>query len=421
MHVKGLQVLDSRGNPTVEALVITEGGGYGRAIAPAGASKGKLEAVDLRDGGKAYGGMGVSKAVESINKYIAPAILGMDSSDFREVDRKIIEVDGTPNKSRLGGNACVATSLAVIKAAADTAGIPLFEFLGGRRARTLPVPLMNVINGGAHAGNKLSIQEFMIVPAGADTFSDAIRIAVEVYKSLKTYLKERYGPSAINVGDEGGFAPPLELTRDALNALSEAIRRAGYIPGNEVLLAMDAAASHFYRGDQTYEIDGKKLSNTELIDYYVALVDEYPLVLLEDPFAEDDPEPFKELRTKLAGKVIIIGDDIIVTRKDLAEKYFAGGYIDGAIIKVNQVGTFTEAEDTIRYLLSSGGKAVISHRSGESEDTTIAHIVVAYETGLIKTGAPARGERTAKYNELLRIEDYLGGEAVFAGKKVFLR
>ena len=421
MHVKGLQVLDSRGNPTVEALVITEGGGYGRAIAPAGASKGKLEAIDLRDGGKAYGGMGVSKAVESINKYIAPAILGMDASDFREVDRKIIEVDGTPNKSRLGGNACVATSLAVIKAAADTAGVPLFEFLGGRRARTLPVPLMNVINGGAHAGNKLSIQEFMIVPAGADTFSDAIRIAVEVYKSLKSYLKEKYGPSAINVGDEGGFAPPLEFTRDALDALLEAIKRAGYTPGNEVLLAMDAAASHFYKGNQIYEIDGKELSSTELINYYMSLVNEYPLVLLEDPFAEDDPEPFKELREKLGGKVTIIGDDIIVTRKDLAEKYFTGGYIDGAIIKVNQVGTFTEAEDTIRYLLNSGGKAVISHRSGESEDTTIAHIVVAYETGLIKTGAPARGERTAKYNELLRIEDYLGSEAIFAGKKVFLR
>ncbi len=421
MHVKGLQVLDSRGNPTVEALVITEGGGYGRAIAPAGASKGKLEAIDLRDGGKAYGGMGVSKAVESINKYIASAILGMDASDFREVDRKIIEVDGTPNKSRLGGNACVATSLAVVKAAADTAGVPLFEFLGGRRARTLPVPLMNVINGGAHAGNKLSIQEFMIVPAGADTFSDAIRVAVEVYKSLKSYLKEKYGPSAINVGDEGGFAPPLELTRDALDALLEAIKRAGYTPGNEILLAMDAAASHFYEGNQVYEIDGKELSSTELIDYYMSLVNEYPLVLIEDPFAEDDPEPFKELRAKLGGKVTIIGDDIVVTRKDLAEKYFASGYIDGAIIKVNQVGTFTEAEDTIRYLLNSGGKAVISHRSGESEDTTIAHIVVAYETGLIKTGAPARGERTAKYNELLRIEDYLGGEAIFAGKKVFLR
>jgi len=421
VHVKGLQVLDSRGNPTVEALVITEGGGYGRAIAPAGASKGKLEAIDLRDGGKAYGGMGVSKAVESINKYIASAILGMDASDFREVDRKIIEVDGTPNKSRLGGNACVATSLAVVKAAADTAGVPLFEFLGGRRARTLPVPLMNVINGGAHAGNKLSIQEFMIVPAGADTFSDAIRVAVEVYKSLKSYLKEKYGPSAINVGDEGGFAPPLELTRDALDALLEAIKRAGYTPGNEILLAMDAAASHFYEGNQVYEIDGKELSSTELIDYYMSLVNEYPLVLIEDPFAEDDPEPFKELRAKLGGKVTIIGDDIVVTRKDLAEKYFASGYIDGAIIKVNQVGTFTEAEDTIRYLLNSGGKAVISHRSGESEDTTIAHIVVAYETGLIKTGAPARGERTAKYNELLRIEDYLGGEAIFAGKKVFLR
>ncbi len=418
--VRGLQVLDSRGNPTVEAIVYTEGGGCGRAIAPAGASKGKFEAVDLRDGGKAYGGMGVTKAIESINKYIGPAITGMDASRFREVDRKIIDVDGTPNKSRLGGNACVATSLAVIKAAADTSDTPLFEFLGGKRARTLPVPLMNVINGGAHAGNKLSIQEFMIVPAGADSFSDAIRIAVEVYKELKKYLKEKYGPSAINVGDEGGFAPPLELTRDALNALTEAIKRAGYVPGNDVYLAIDSAASHFYR-DGGYEIDGKLLKSEELMEYYLQLINEYPLILLEDPFAEGDPKPFKELRSKLKGRPIVIGDDIVVTRKDLIAKYFESGHIDGAIIKVNQVGTFTEAEESLTYLLRRGGKAVISHRSGESEDTTIAHIAVAYETGLIKTGAPARGERTAKYNELLRIEDYLGGDAVFLGKNAFLR
>ncbi len=420
VRVKGLQVLDSRGNPTVEAVVATEGGGYGRAIAPAGASRGRLEAVDLRDGGKDYGGMGVTKAVESINKYIGPAIKGMDSSRFRKIDKRIIEIDGTQNKSRLGGNACVATSLAVIKAAADTAGQPLFEFLGGRRARMLPVPLMNVLNGGAHAGNELSIQEFMIVPVGADTFSEAIKISVEVYKSLRTYLKNRYGPSAVNVGDEGGFAPPLKMTRDALNSLAEAVKGAGYSLGDDVFLAIDSAASQFYNNGK-YMIDGRELSGSDLIEYYISLVNEYPIILIEDPFAEEDPEPFKELRSRLNGKVVVIGDDLVVTRSDLIRRRFEGGYIDGAIIKVNQVGTFTEAEDSITYLLRRGGKAVISHRSGESEDTSIAHIAVAYETGLIKTGAPCRGERTAKYNELLRIEDYLSGDALYPGKNAFLR
>ncbi len=422
VYVKGLQVLDSRGNPTVEVLVITEAGGYGRAIAPSGASKGKHEAVDLRDGGTEYGGMGVRKAVDAVNKYLAPAIIGMDTSNYREVDEKIIEVDGTPNKSRLGGNACVATSLAVIKAAADTAGVPLFEFLGGKRARTLPVPLMNVINGGAHAGNELSIQEFMIVPVGADTFSEAIRLAVEIYKSLKNLLKSKYGPSAINVGDEGGFAPPMRNSAQALDALVGAIKNAGYEPGEDVALALDAAASQFFDpSKKTYNIDGKLLSSNELIDYYISLVEQYPIRSIEDPFSEDEPSMFGELRRRLRAKALIIGDDITVTRLDLTRENFESGNIDGAIIKVNQIGTFSQAEDTIRYLLSVGGRAIISHRSGETEDTTIAHIAVAYETGLIKTGAPARGERTAKYNELLRIEDYLGSEAEFLGEKVFLR
>jgi len=418
VETRGLQVLDSRGNPTVEALVITEGRGYGRAIAPAGASRGKLEAVDLRDGGKAYGGMGVLKAVEAINKYIGPAIRGMSSYEYRLVDKKIIEVDGTPNKSRIGGNACVATSLATIKAAADTLGVPLFEFLGGRRARTLPTPLMNVINGGVHAGNNLSIQEFMIVPLGADNFSGALKIAMEVYKALKSFLKEKYGPSSINVGDEGGFAPPMDNTEEALIALEKSISKAGYTLGSDVSLALDAAATQFYDANKNkYLIDGKELEPDELIDHYEKILESHEIILFEDPFAESMPEMFGELRKRV--KPLIIGDDITVTRKELIEKYFKEGHIDGAIIKVNQIGTFSEAEEAIRYLQRVGGKAIISHRSGETEDTTIAHIAVAYETGLIKTGAPARGERTAKYNELLRIEDYLGTIAEYLGKKAF--
>ena len=418
VETKGLQVLDSRGNPTVEALIITEGGGYGRAIAPAGASRGKLEALDLRDGGRAYGGMGVLKAVEAINKYISPAINGMSSYEYRLVDKKIIEVDGTHNKSRLGGNACVATSLAVIKAAADTLGVPLFEFLGGRRARTLPTPLMNVINGGVHAGNNLSVQEFMIVPLGAETFSGALKIAVEVYKALKSYLKEKYGPSSINVGDEGGFAPPMNLTEEALDALEKSISKAGYSLGTDVSIALDAAATQFYDANKNkYIIDGKELAPEELINHYEKILDSHEIILFEDPFSESMPEMFGELRKHT--KSLIIGDDITVTRKELIEKYSKKGFINGAIIKVNQIGTFSEAEDAINYLQRVGGKAIISHRSGETEDNTITHIAVAYGTGLIKTGAPARGERIAKYNELLRIEDYLGASAEYLGKKAF--
>lgn len=419
VSVRGLQVIDSRGNPTVEVVVITEGG-VGKAIAPAGASRGKLEAIDLRDGGKAYGGMGVSKAVEAVNKYIAPAIEGMDSSRYREVDRKIIEVDGTPNKSRLGGNATTATSLAVIHAAADTAGVPLFEFLGGKRARTLPTPMMNIINGGAHAGNELSIQEFMILPVGADKFSDALRIAIEVYKELRKYLKSKYGALAVNVGDEGGFAPPMKKTREALDALVRAIKLAGYEPGNDVVLALDSAASQFFK-DGKYLIDGKELEPQELLEMYLELINEYPIKSIEDPFAEDQPEMFKELKSKLKGGAVIIADDLTVTRLDRVKKFYEDSCFDGVIIKINQVGTFSEAEDVIRYLLRVGGRAIISHRSGETEDVSIAHIAVAYETGLIKTGAPARSERTAKYNELLRIEDYLGSDAEYLGLKALLR
>ena len=420
-YVKGLQVLDSRGNPTVEALVITEGGGYGRAIAPAGASKGAWEAVELRDGGKDYGGKGVRKAVDMLNKVVGPAIVGMDSTRYRDVDRKIMELDGTPNFSRIGGNTAVATSLAVIKAAADTEGIPLFEFLGGRRATMLPVPLMNIINGGAHAGNDLSIQEFMIVPVGADTFTEALKIAVEIYAELKKILRDEYGKNAVNVGDEGGFAPPLRKTREALEVLMKAVKGAGYSEG-EVHIALDAAAAQFHDPKTgKYLIDGEELKSEELLELYLSIVDEYPIVSIEDPFTEEGGEWFIQLRKALSGKAFVIGDDITVTNLERTKKSVEEGAIDGAIIKVNQIGLFTLAEEVIEYLLQAGRRAIISHRSGESEDATIAHIAVAYRTGLIKTGAPARGERTAKYNELLRIEDYLSGDAEFPGKNVFLR
>jgi enolase len=419
VSVNAIMVLDSRGNPTLEVEVETnEGTGVG--IAPAGASKGKREAVDLRDGGKSFGGMGVQKAIESVRKYIAPTIIGMNSFYFREVDKAIIQLDGTPNKSRLGGNATTATSIAVINAAASTAGMPLFEFIGGRRARTLPTPMMNIINGGAHAGNDLAIQEFMIVPIGADSFFDAMRIAVDIYKQLKKELKEKYGPSAINVGDEGGFAPPMKRTQEALTALVKAVKDAGYSEG-DVMIALDAAASQFFESEGgKYRIDGISMSPDDLIEYYSKLIDEYPIISIEDPFSEEDPAHFAELRRRVKGKALIIGDDLTVTRSDIILDMIRKEAIDGAIIKINQVGTVTEAEEAIETLQLNKKKAIISHRSGETEDVTIAHLAVGYGTGLIKTGAPARGERTVKYNELLRIEAYLGGEAIYLGKNAFV-
>jgi enolase len=415
-RVWAIQVLDSRGDPTVEVVVTTKGGGVGRGMAPAGASRGSREAQELRDGGRKYLGRGVERAIEAVDRYIAPAITGMSSYRFREVDEKMVEVDGTPDMSRLGTNATTATSLAVINAAANTSGLPLFEFLGGRKSRLLPTPLMNIINGGAHAGNELSFQEFMIAPVGASSFSEALRIAVEVYKTLKEYLKSVYGPMATNVGDEGGFAPPMKSVREAVEAIVKAVTRAGYEAGKDVVLALDAAASQIYR-DGKYVVDHKEITAEDLLELYVKLVEEFPIVSVEDPFAEEQPTYFKELKDRLKGKALVIGDDLTVTNAELISKYLLEGTIDGAIIKVNQVGTFTRAERSMVTLRELGGRAIVSHRSGETEDATIAHIAVAYETGLIKAGAPARGERTSKYNELLRIEDYLSGEAVYAGPR----
>lgn len=415
--VYALQIIDSRGDPTVEVVVVTEGGGVGRAATPAGASRGRYEAVELRDGGRSWGGRGVSRAVENVNKFIAPAIKGLESNMYRVVDRKLLELDGTPNKSRLGANALTAVSLANVKAAADTLGVPLFQFLGGFKARLLPIPLMNLINGGAHAGNELTFQEFMVVPVGADKFSEALRMAVEVYKELRKYLKEKYGPSAINVGDEGGYAPPMKFVREALDALVNSIRRAGYSEGTDIYLALDAAASQFYdEGKNVYRVDGKELSSEDLLEYYRELVGQYPIKVIEDPFNEEAFQEFTKLRSYVKGQVLIIGDDLTVTNINRIKKAVSTDSIDGSIIKVNQVGTISESEECIEYLLNSGKKAIISHRSGDTEDNVIAHIAVAYGVGLIKTGAPARGERTSKYNELLRIEYWLGDEALYAGK-----
>ena len=414
-------ILDSRGNPTVETEVVTIGGGFGRAAVPAGASRGKHEALELRDGGKKFRGKGVLNAVRNVNEVIAKKIMGMDSRNQRGIDRVMIKLDGTPNKSKLGANAILSVSLAVAKAAANTYGLPLFQYLGGALARVLPVPLMNIINGGKHAGNKLKIQEFMIVPVGADSFSEALRVGCEVYQYLKEYLVENYGKSAINVGDEGGFAPPLKISREALEALRKSVERAGYELGRDVLLALDAAASEFYDEEKgVYEIDGKELTRDELLDYYAELVGEYPIVSIEDPFHEEDFEGFRIAVEKLKG-VQIVGDDLFVTNLSRLRKGIEMGAANALLLKVNQIGTLTEAIDAAFESFRNGYNVIVSHRSGETEDTTVAHLAVALNTGQIKTGAPARGERTAKYNELLRIEEYLGGEAIFLGEQAFKR
>ncbi len=417
-NIRGRWILDSRGNPTVEADLFTLGGGFGRAAVPSGASTGSHEALELRDGGKKFHGKGVEKAVRNINEIIAKELIGLDSRNQALVDATMIRLDGTPNKSRLGANAILAVSLANAKAAADTYGLMLFQYLGGTRARTMPVPLMNIINGGKHAGNRLAIQEFLIVPVGADKFSDALRMGSEVYHSLKAYLKEKYGPTAINVGDEGGFAPPMEKTREALDALVAAIKAAGYEPGEDVMLAIDAAATEFFdKEKQVYRIDGQEMTREQLLEFYRKLIEEYPIVSLEDPFHEEDFEGFALATRELP--IQIIGDDIFVTNVERLKKGIEMGAANALLLKVNQIGSLTEAMEAARLAMENKYAVVVSHRSGETEDATIAHIAVALNCGQIKTGAPARGERTAKYNELLRIEEFLGRSAYFPGIKAF--
>jgi len=416
VEVRAREILDSRGNPTIETEIITEGGGVGYAAVPAGASKGKYEAYELRDRDpKRFMGKGVKKAVENVNDVISNEVIGKDSRLQWLIDKTMIELDGTENKSNLGANAILSVSLANARAAADTYGLPLFLYLGGIRANLLPTPMMNIINGGKHAGNNLSIQEFMIVPGGADTFSEALRMGVETYHSLKDYLVKEYGKSAINVGDEGGFAPPMNNTEEAINALINAIEKAGY-SSNEIKIALDAAASVFYdEKDGYYSLDGKRMSQGELIDFYIDLVQKYPIISIEDPLHEDDFEGFKELTNKIGNKVLIVGDDLFVTNIKRFSKGIKNGAGNAILIKVNQVGTLSETLEIINLAHQSQFTTIISHRSGETEDNYIADIAVATNAGLIKTGAPARSDRTSKYNQLLRIENILGENAKFSG------
>ena len=410
------EVLDSRGNPTVEAEVTVKGHRI-TAIAPSGASTGTWEAHELRDGGDRYGGKGVLKAVENVRTEIAKKLVGMDPTDQRAIDEAMIELDGTENKTRLGGNATVAVSLAVARAGAMCNGVPIYEHIGGDHV-TLPVPMLNIINGGKHAGGNLKIQECMIIPAGAPSFSECLRMSTEVYMHLKTLLKNKYGVGAINIGDEGGFAPPLDTVDEALSIIVDSISDAGYVPGKDVFLAIDAASSEFYK-DGVYNVDGMDLSAGELADHYVELTKTHPLISIEDPFFEDDFATTAELTRKVGNRVQIVGDDLFVTNSKRLARGIDEGAANALLLKVNQIGTVTESGDAAKMSFDNGYNVVVSHRSGESEDTTIADLSVGWGSGEIKTGAPARGERTAKYNRLLRIEEDLGSKAVFPGISKF--
>ncbi len=413
------EILDSRGNPTVEVDVILDDGTLGRAAVPSGASTGTFEAVELRDGDMhRFLGRGVSRAVANVNAIIAPEITGADATDQVAIDTALIELDGTENKSKLGANAILGVSLAVCKAAANGVGLPLYRYLGGTHARELPVPQLNILNGGRHADNNLDIQEFMIVPVGASTFAGALRCGVEVYHALKKVLKSR--GLGTTVGDEGGFAPFLESHAQALDLILEAIRTAGYRPGEDVLLALDAAASEFFR-EGRYHLAGENRTLTagELIDYYEELIQNYPIISIEDGLAEEDWEGWRELTARLGGRVQLVGDDLFVTNPQRLERGIASKIANSILIKVNQIGTVTETLETISRARRAGYTAVISHRSGETEDVTIADLAVATGAGQIKTGAPCRTERVAKYNHLLRIEEELGETAVFRGRRNF--
>jgi enolase len=422
VKIKSREILDSRGNPTVEVEVFTKSG-YGRACVPSGASTGAYEALELRDGDQSrYGGKGVLTVLKNINEIIAPKLIGKDCRRQDEIDKLMIEMDGTENKSHLGANAILGVSLAVAKAAANTQNIPLFKLIGGSRARSIPVPMMNVINGGKHAGNELKIQEFMILPIGADSFREALRMGVEIYHKLKDFLKEKYGPLAINVGDEGGYAPPMKYTEEALKAISSAVKLSGYKPEDEVFLGIDSAATSFYdEKNRNYLVDGKKLKRDSLIEYYKSLCDEYPLCLIEDPLQEDDFEGFAEITKELGGKIQIVGDDLFVTNIKRLKKGISLGAANTLLLKVNQVGTLSETIDAAKLALENNYRVIVSHRSGETGETIISDIAVGLNAGQIKAGAPARGERVAKYNQLLRIEEELGSEAIYAGKGIFKR
>ncbi|MDP9494757.1 MAG: phosphopyruvate hydratase [Actinomycetota bacterium] len=417
-RIHARQVLDSRGNPTVEAEVLTAGGGFGRAIVPSGASTGAMEAVELRDGGDRWGGKGVTRAVANIHEVLAPALIGVDATRQEHIDQVMLDLDATPNKASLGANSILAISMAVSRAAAATLGLPLYRYLGGPAARTLPVPCLNVLNGGAHAANSVDIQEFMVVPGGLPSFSEALRAGTEVYQALKKVIGGR--GLGTNVGDEGGFAPDLPTNESALELLVEAIEVAGYKLGEEIALALDVAATEIHRSGM-YELDGRNLSSDEMVAYLVDLVERYPLVSVEDGMAEDDWEGWKELTKQIGRRVQLVGDDLFVTNEEFLRKGIAEGAANAILIKVNQIGSVSETLHTMGTAKNASYGMMVSHRSGETEDSYIAHLAVATNAGQIKSGAPARGERTAKYNQLLRIEEGLGVEARFAGWTTFRR
>ena len=417
-EVKARQILDSRGNPTVEVDVLLKSGARGRAAVPSGASTGEKEAIELRDGDKKrWMGKGVSKAVANVGQIIAPKLTGMEALDQTTVDRTMIDLDGTKTKGRLGANAILGVSLAVARAAANETGMPLYRYLGGAGARVLPVPMMNIINGGAHADNRLDLQEFMIMPVGADTFSEALRMATEVFHTLKALLKKKGLNTA--VGDEGGFAPDLKSNEEALSLIMKAIEAAGYKPGKDIAPALDPAASKLYKKGAYYlEAEKKpKRSSEEMITYYAKLVDGYPILSIEDGLSELDWNGWKMLTEQLGRRVQLVGDDIFVTNVEIFARGIKEGIGNSILIKVNQIGTLTETLEAIEMGKRAGYTAVVSHRSGETEDTTIADIAVAVNTGLIKTGSLSRTDRVAKYNQLLRIEEELGGDAVYPGRK----
>jgi enolase len=413
------EILDSRGNPTVEVEVLLSDGQIGRAAVPSGASTGEHEAVELRDGDKGrYLGKGVQKAVDAVIDQIAPALTGFDATDQRSIDQAMIDLDGTPNKAKLGANAILGVSLAVANAAAASADLPLYKYLGGPNAHVLPVPLMNILNGGSHADSDVDIQEFMIVPIGAETFSEGLRWGVEVYHNLKSVLQAK-GLST-GLGDEGGFAPNLPSNRAALDLIQEAIINAGYTPGKDIALALDVASSEFFK-DGAYQFEGKALSATEMSAYYAELVADYPLVSIEDPLDENDWDGWKTLTDSIGDKVQLVGDDLFVTNPAILQRGIDTKTANSLLVKVNQIGSLTETLDAVSLAQRAGYTTITSHRSGETEDTTIADISVATNAGQIKTGAPARSERVAKYNQLLRIEEELDDAARYAGRSAFPR
>lgn len=419
-EIRAREVLDSRGNPTVEVEVELEGGATGRAIVPSGASTGAHEALELRDGGERYGGKGVRKAVEHVNETIGPELVGQDALDQVGIDKLMVDLDGTPNKGRLGANAILGVSLAVAHAAAQAVGLPLYVYLGGFAARTLPVPMMNILNGGKHADNNVDIQEFMIMPVGAPTFREALRMGAEVFHSLKKVLHDQGLSTA--VGDEGGFAPNLPSNEEALRVILQAIERAGYRPGEDVVLALDVASTELYR-DGRYRFPGEGVERTaeEMIEFYERLTAQYPVVSIEDGLAEDDWEGWVKLTERLGKKIQLVGDDLFVTNTERLRRGIETGAANSILVKVNQIGTLTETFEAIEMAKRAGYTAVISHRSGETEDVTIADIAVAAQTGQIKTGAPSRTDRVAKYNQLLRIEDALTYTGRYAGWEAFHR